>query len=144
MRVQFVQKENQPEKLVCEAEVLFEDNGPLTGMKLVGFSLWRAPDGEVQWFFTRVFGSARPRLKLERLPLTEAILDVTRAGVGVAVMSEWIALPHLTKGDLVAKRLATGPLRRPWRIAWRAEAAEAAARLFPALEATIPHARLVG
>ena len=43
MRVQFVQKENQPEKLVCEAEVLFEQDGPLTGMKLVGFSLWRSP-----------------------------------------------------------------------------------------------------
>ena len=42
MRVQFVERENGPERLVCEAEVFFDD-GPLAGMKLVGFSLWRAP-----------------------------------------------------------------------------------------------------
>jgi hypothetical protein len=62
MRVQFVQKENQPEKLVCEAEVLFEEDGPLTGMKLVGFSLWRAPDGEVYVTFpSRAIGSGNER-----------------------------------------------------------------------------------
>jgi hypothetical protein len=62
MRVQFVQKENQPEKLVCEAEVLFEDEGPLTGMKLVGFSLWRSPEGEVYVTFpSRAFGSGNER-----------------------------------------------------------------------------------
>ncbi|HEY6546657.1 MAG TPA: hypothetical protein VI589_02085 [Vicinamibacteria bacterium] len=47
MRVQFVERENGPDKLVCEAEVLFEEAGPLTGMKLVGFSLWKSPEGEV-------------------------------------------------------------------------------------------------
>jgi hypothetical protein len=47
MRLQFVSKENGPERLVCEAELLFDEVGPLEGMKLVGFSLWRGPDGEV-------------------------------------------------------------------------------------------------
>src|SRR6059036_529140 len=48
MRVQFVTKENAPERLVCEAELIFDDTlGPLTGMKLVGFCLWRSPEGEV-------------------------------------------------------------------------------------------------
>jgi len=31
----------------------------------------------------------------------------------------WIAAPHLVRGDLVALRLASRPLQRPWRIAWR-------------------------
>ncbi len=62
MRVQFVQKENAPEKLVCEAEVLFEQDGPLTGMKLVGFSLWRSPEGEVYVTFpSRAVGSGNER-----------------------------------------------------------------------------------
>ncbi len=44
-------------KLVCEAEVLFEEAGPLTGMKLVGFSLWKSPEGEVYVTFpSRAFG----------------------------------------------------------------------------------------
>jgi len=41
MRVCFVDRENGPERLVCEAEVLF-DEGPLSGLKLVGFCLWMA------------------------------------------------------------------------------------------------------
>ncbi len=48
MRVMFVEKMNRPERLVCEAEVVFEaEAGPLAGMKLVGFSLWRSAEGEV-------------------------------------------------------------------------------------------------
>ena len=46
MRVQFVEKVNGPERLVCDAEVLFDED-PLAGMKLVGFSLWRSTDGDV-------------------------------------------------------------------------------------------------
>ena len=57
MRVQFVDRENGPERLVCEAEVLFDEAGPLAGMKLVGFSLWKSPEGEVYVTFpSRAFG----------------------------------------------------------------------------------------
>lgn len=72
MRVQFVQKENQPEKLVCEAEVLFEEEGPLTGMKLVGFSLWRSPEGEVYVTFpSRSFGAGNERRYFDYLRSVE-------------------------------------------------------------------------
>ena len=61
MRVQFVRKDNGPERLVCEAEVVFEEE-PLTGMKLVGFSLWKSPDGEVYVTFpSRAFGTGNDR-----------------------------------------------------------------------------------
>jgi hypothetical protein len=57
MRVQFTDKENGPERLVCEAEILFDEAGPLAGMKLVGFSLWKSPEGEVYVTFpSRAFG----------------------------------------------------------------------------------------
>ena len=62
MKVQFVQRENGPERLVCEAEVWFDEGGPLAGMKLVGFSLWRSPDGEVYVTFpSRAFGAGNER-----------------------------------------------------------------------------------
>ncbi|WP_394840551.1 LysR family transcriptional regulator [Pendulispora brunnea] len=102
------------------------------------------PAAESHWFLTRVFGRARPRLRYERYPLTEAIIDVTRAGLGIAVLSEWIASPHLGKGDLVVKRLPSGPLLRPWRLAFRREIGAAAQRVLSALAATAPHARLAG
>ncbi len=103
----------------------------------------RVPAGEAHWFASAVFGRSRPKLKVERLPLTEAILDVARAGVGVAVMSEWIAGPHLGKGDLLTKRLASGPLRRPWRLAYRSELEPAALRLLSVLEDAPPRLRAV-
>jgi hypothetical protein len=57
MRVQFVERTNGPERLVCEAEVLFDEVGPFSGMKLVGFSLWKSPEGEVYVTFPcRAFG----------------------------------------------------------------------------------------
>lgn len=102
------------------------------------------PHAESRWFMNRVFGRTRPALRFERFPLTEAILDVARAGMGIAILSEWIAAPHLGRGDLVAKRLATGPIRRPWRLAWRSEVGPAAARLRDALASTVPSARLAG
>jgi len=63
MRVNFVTRESAPERLVCEAEVLFEtEAGPLAGMKLVGFSLWRSPEGEVYVTFpSRAFGAGNDR-----------------------------------------------------------------------------------
>jgi hypothetical protein len=63
MRVVFVERDNAPERLVCEAEIVFEaDAGPLAGMKLVGFSLWRSPEGEVYVTFpSRAFGSGSER-----------------------------------------------------------------------------------
>jgi hypothetical protein len=63
MRVVFVERENAPERLVCEAEILFEaEAGALAGMKLVGFSLWRSPEGEVYVTFpSRAFGVGNER-----------------------------------------------------------------------------------
>ncbi|AFE09405.1 LysR family transcriptional regulator [Corallococcus coralloides DSM 2259] len=104
----------------------------------------QTPAAESHWFMTQVFGRERPRLRVERLPLTEALLDVARAGLGVAVLSEWISTPHLGKGDLVVKRLASGPLRRPWRMAWRKEVGDAALRLLAALESTVPRGLMAG
>ena len=96
------------------------------------------PQAERRWFMRSAFGAARPKLTFEWLPLTEAIVDVTRAGLGIGVLSAWIAAPHLARGDLVAKRLATGPLRRPWRIAYRGEIRTAAERVHAAIAAMVP------
>ena len=62
MRVQFVDKVNGPERLVCEAELLFDEGTPLAGMKLVGFSIWRTAEGELYVTFpSRAFGLATER-----------------------------------------------------------------------------------
>ena len=61
VQVQFVARDNGPERLVCEAEIHF-DEGPLRGTKLVGFSLWKGPDGELYVTFpSRAFGAGSER-----------------------------------------------------------------------------------
>ena len=79
MRVQFVARENGPERLVCEAEVIFEEE-PLTGMKLIGFSLWRSPEGEVYVTFpARSFGAGSERRYFDYLRSVEgAAAEVKR------------------------------------------------------------------
>ena len=63
MRVQFVTRDHGPERLVCDAEIVFETgDGPLAGMKLVGFGLWTAAEGEVSVSVpSRAFGSGGER-----------------------------------------------------------------------------------
>lgn len=80
MRVQFVHKDNGPERLVCDAEIVFEaEAGPLAGMKLVGFSLWRGADGEVYVTFpSRAFGAGTERKYYDYLRSLENNLADTR------------------------------------------------------------------
>ncbi len=86
MRVSFVTKDGGPERLVCDAEVLFgEEAGPLAGMKLVGFSLWRGAEGDVFVSFpSRAFGVGNER----------RYFDYLRSGEGLAAdarrVKEWI------------------------------------------------------
>ncbi len=78
MRVQFVARENGPERLVTEAEVHFEE-GPLAGTRLVGFCLWKSPDGEVYVTFpSRAFGAGSERRYFDYLRSVDGTLDVVK------------------------------------------------------------------
>ena len=74
MHVQFVAKDNGPERLICDAELVFgEEAGPLAGMKLVGFSLWRTAEGEVSVTFpSRAFGAGTERRFFDYLRSAES------------------------------------------------------------------------
>ncbi len=113
----------------------------LTPAELASYPLitsTQVPDAEARWFASRVFGKRRPKLTFVRLPLTEAIIDAARAGMGVAALSEWVTGPYLYDPGLVAKRLRGRPLERPWRIAYRRDVAAAAEHLAAALEGAPP------
>lgn len=81
MRVEFVHRANGPENLVCEAEVRFDsEEGPLGGMKLVGFSLWRGTEGQIHVTFpARAFGVGEERRYFDFLRSAEgAAADAKR------------------------------------------------------------------
>ena len=52
--------------------------------------------------------------------LTEAIIEMVKAGLGVACLAEWSIRPELERETLVAVRLGRGGFRRTWRAyTWR-------------------------
>ena len=96
------------------------------------------PEPETRWFMRQVFGGKAPRVQRHAFPLTEAVIDATRARMGVAPMSEWVAKEYLAGGDLVALRLPRKQLRRPWRLAYRRGLEGAAQQLASVLRSSAP------
>ena len=78
MLVAFVERENGPERLVCEAEVIFQE-GPLEGAKLVGFTIWRSVDGILSVTFpARSFGAGGERRFFDYVRAVEPGGDVVK------------------------------------------------------------------
>lgn len=78
---------------------------------------------ESEWFFSSVFGRARPRLRFTIVPITGSIVELAAAGHGIGLISEWVLGPHGDRDDIVVKRLRSGRLERPWNIAYLRERA---------------------
>jgi hypothetical protein len=89
MRVQFVERQNGPERLLCEGEIVFDEDGPLMGMKLVGFSVWRGQEGDAFVTFpSRSFGTGGERRFFDFLrPVEPGSTDGRR--VKDWILEEW-------------------------------------------------------
>ena len=57
--------------------------------------------------------SVEPK-RISELQLTEAVLSVVRAGMGVSVLAHWAVAPELDAGRLIARRLTRHGLHRQW------------------------------
>jgi LysR family transcriptional regulator for metE and metH len=124
---------------VVAADHPLADRAHITAADLRAFPIIASsgtPEPEQRWFAQAVFGAKRPALERLTFPITEAIVDAARAGMGIAVLSEWIASPYLDR-TLVAKRMKK-PLERPWRIAFRPDAADRARQLATVLGGVAP------
>src|SRR5262249_19141318 len=53
--------------------------------------------------------------RIEEVLLTEAITELVKAGLGVAVLAPWAVRPLLDAGAIVARPLTARGLHRQWR-----------------------------
>jgi LysR family transcriptional regulator, regulator for metE and metH len=60
----------------------------------------------------------KPR-RVQQVPLTEAILELVAAGLGVSVLTRWAAEPQLRAGTLVARPLGKKGVVRQWSAVYR-------------------------
>jgi LysR family transcriptional regulator, regulator for metE and metH len=65
--------------------------------------------------FQKYLGPAgiSPR-KVYSIMLTEAILEMVEAGIGISILARWVALPYLRSGKLRGIPLSKSGMRRQW------------------------------
>jgi LysR family transcriptional regulator for metE and metH len=89
----------------------------------------------------------RPR-RIARVELTEAIVELVKAGLGISVMARWAVAPYVRSGVLTAIPLTASGFHRRWSAVYRvdgtndaflADFAQRIARMaFPAREQDLP------
>ena len=57
--------------------------------------------------------------KVSRVPLTEAILELVRANLGISILARWAVAPQIASGELVGIPLDAPGARRRWSAARR-------------------------
>lgn len=55
--------------------------------------------------------------RVSTIQLTEAIVEMVKAGLGVAALASWAIEPHVTAGALAAVRLSPNGIHRRWQAA---------------------------
>ena len=77
------------------------------------------------FIFSRVLGPAGVEpARVSQVPLTEAILELVKAGLGVSVMARWAIEPAIKAGAVRAVRITRRGVRRAWTAVTLKERAE--------------------
>lgn len=76
------------------------------------YIMYNIPDEESENFMM-IFKNCRPA-KVYKITLTEAIVEMVKAGLGVAVMPTWVVRPYLQSGQLATVRITEKRILRTW------------------------------
>lgn len=77
------------------------------------------PPGESTFFEKVLVPAGVVPKQVTQIQLTEAIVEMVKAGLGVAVLARWAIAPQLAAGELIAVPVAGKALRRRWFAASR-------------------------
>jgi LysR family transcriptional regulator for metE and metH len=76
------------------------------------YVMYNIPDEESENFMM-IFKNCRPA-KVYKITLTEAILEMVKAGMGVAVMPTWVVRPYVQSGQLTTVPITEQRILRTW------------------------------
>ncbi|MFH1314275.1 MAG: LysR substrate-binding domain-containing protein [Candidatus Eisenbacteria bacterium] len=85
--------------------------GHLAGQHLINYDI---PVEEVAFYQKVLMPAGVTPKSLINLPLTDAIVEMVRAGMGVAVLNLWSARPYLKASELKAIRVTKAGFKRIW------------------------------
>jgi LysR family transcriptional regulator for metE and metH len=68
---------------------------------------------EVSTVFRFLFKKGSPK-KVYKIALTEAIVHMVKAGIGVTILPHWIVSPYIESGELTAIPVTRKGLKRTW------------------------------
>lgn len=75
-------------------------------------------DPHDSYTFTRILGPAGVQpARVSQVPLTEAILELVKAGLGVSIMARWAIEPAIKSGAVKAVRIGRRGVYRAWSAA---------------------------
>jgi len=76
------------------------------------------PEANLVFREVLVPAGVRPK-RVTHIQLTEAIVEMVKAGLAVSVLPRWSVAPQLERGELVARSLTRAGRFRSWSAAWR-------------------------
>ncbi len=62
----------------------------------------------------RIFQGRAPKMQLQKIPLTEAIVELVKSGRGVSLLTSWAIKPWLDRGEVTTRPLKGAKLTRKW------------------------------
>ena len=81
-----------------------------------------APRSDVERLRELIAAEHAPMPHVTPVPLTDALVELVKAGLGVAIVSRWAVAPWIARGEIVARRLTRTGLEEKWSAVYRRDA----------------------
>jgi LysR family transcriptional regulator for metE and metH len=83
-----------------------------------------APRSDVERLRELIAAERAPMPRVTLVPLTDALVELVKAGLGVAIVSRWAVAPWIARGEIATRRLTRTGLGEKWSAVYRRDAEE--------------------